>query len=424
MEKQHYTIMGMRWQYFFIFFALYISAAFLNKLPSGLVGALGSIIVIAALTNEIGNRLPIVRSYLGGGAIVSILVGGLMVWGKWLPEATIKNIHTFMTSGGFLDFYIAALICGSILGMSRQFLIKAFIRYLPLILGGFIVAMIFVGIGGFLIGYGVQEAILYIGLPIMGGGTGAGAVPLSKIFGEAMNKDPKEIISVMLPAVSLGNAVAIVLAGLMNRIGKKFPSLSGNGKLLVGQTEGTQSEQEEVNIDMQGFGIGIVIACGFFVFGLILSKFIPIHNYALMIISVAVIKALDLLPEEYESLCSQWYQFVSSNFTNALLVGIGVAYLDIAAVLASISPQYITLVLLTVIGAVIGAGLMGKIFGFYPLEAALTGGLCMANMGGTGDVAVLSACKRMNLMPFAQVSSRIGGAFILLVATAILRALF
>ena len=39
----------------------------------------------------------------------------------------------------------------------------------------------------------------------------------------------------MLPAVSLGNAVAIIAAGLLNIVGNKFPNLSGAGRLLVRQ---------------------------------------------------------------------------------------------------------------------------------------------------------------------------------------------
>ena len=75
------------------------------------------------------------------------------------------------------------------------------------------------------------------------------------------------------------------------------------------------------------------------------------------------------------------------------------------------------LVALVVIGAVVGSGFVGKLVGFYPIEAAITAGLCMANMGGTGDVAVLTASNRMELMPFAQISSRLGGAFIILLAS-------
>lgn len=38
-------------------------------------------------------------------------------------------------------------------------------------------------------------------------------------------------------------------------------------------------------------------------------------------------------------------------------------------------------------------------------------------MGGAGDLAVLGAGKRMGLMAYAQISSRIGGAIILLIGS-------
>jgi Na+/citrate or Na+/malate symporter len=98
-------------------------------------------------------------------------------------------------------------------------------------------------------------------------------------------------------------------------------------------------------------------------------------------------------------------------------MGIGIAYTDLGQVISALTPLYIFLCFLVVLGAIIGTMVVGKLMGFYPIEAALTAGLCMANMGGTGDVAVLTAAHRMELMPFAQISSRLGGAFIILLAT-------
>ena len=57
-----------------------------------------------------------------------------------------------------------------------------------------------------------------------------------------------------------------------------------------------------------------------------------------------------------------------------------------------------------------------------PVEAAIVSA-CQSGMGGTGDVAILSTANRMNLMPFAQVATRLGGAITVITMTAIFRML-
>ena len=45
----------------------------------------------------------------------------------------------------------------------------------------------------------------------------------------------------------------------------------------------------------------------------------------------------------------------------------------------------------------------------YPIDTAIVNA-CHSGQGGTGDVAILTAANRMQLMPFAQIATRIGGA--------------
>lgn len=416
-----YNIMGIPYPFFFIVTAVVLLATFFQVLPKGMVGALPLMMVLGAIFNEVGDRTPGIKDYLGGGPILIIFGSAALATYGVLPEPTVKIMSNFMKGESFLNFYIAALITGSILGMDRKLLIRASVRYLPVILGGVVAALLMTGVVGMLMGYGFKEAILYIAIPIMGGGMGAGAVPLSQIFGTSMNLDPAAMMSKMVPALALGNALSIVAAGLLDRLGKSRPSLTGNGTLMKKETTEVEEKETESSVDYQLMGIGLLMATTFFVLGSLLEKFIPLHSYALMILSVAAVKALGILPRKYEIGAFQWFRFVMVSMTPALLVGIGVAYTDLNQVIDAFSIQYIILVAVTVIGAIIGSGLVGRLLGFFPIEAAITGGLCMANMGGTGDVAVLSAAKRMDLMPFAQISSRIGGAFMLILATALLK---
>lgn len=419
-------ILGVSWPIFFILAAVLCLAVYLEVLPMGLIGAIFFMLVAGELLNFIGNKVPIVNTYFGGGAVVAIFGGAALVYFNILPEGTKNLIDGFMKSGegkmGFLDFYISALITGSILGMNRKLLIKAAVRYLPAILGGLVAALALVSIGGLFVGYTPGEAMAYIGIPIMGGGMGAGAVPISEIFSSALNVDTEEIMSKLVPAVALGNALAIVAGGLLNRLGHAKPEWTGNGQLMRSTDEEIKAEAIEVVLKPGEYSTGIVLATAFFTLGAIIAFAmkkigVDIHTYAWMIIAVAVIKALDVLPQKYTDAAAGWYNFIAKNFTPLLLIGIGVSYTSLEQIIEHFTLVYLFLVALVVIGAILGSALVGKLVGFYPIEAAITAGLCMANMGGTGDVAVLTAADRMELMPFAQISSRLGGAFIILLAS-------
>jgi malate:Na+ symporter len=51
----------------------------------------------------------------------------------------------------------------------------------------------------------------------------------------------------------------------------------------------------------------------------------------------------------------------------------------------------------------------------YPIESAIVNA-CHSGQGGTGDIAILTAANRMQLMPLAQIAARIGGAITVLLA--------
>ena len=434
LQKKPYQLYNLPWYLFAIFAVIVLVATYMGVLPAGMAGCFAFMIVLGTILNEIGDHTPIVKSYLGGGAIVIIFGSAALNYFGLLPESLVTNITSFFKpTGAFLDFYIAALITGSILGMNRKLLVKAAARYFPAIFGGLILSFLLCSVLGQVMGFGWAKALLLIALPIMGGGMGAGATPLSKIFESSGTMTADEALSVMTPAVAIGNAISIVIAGVIVKIivDKKW---NGQGALMQAGTVdpaeleiSPEMQAKRDDIKISNLGIGVLVSTSFFAWGYIVSKIwgalvpsVSIHAYAWMIITVAICKITDCLPEKIEIACYQWFQFIMKNLTTTLLVGIGLVYLDLNAVFESLNLTYLILCAVTCLGAFFGAALVGKLVGFYPVEAGITAGLCMSNMGGTGDVAVRSAADRMELMPFAQISSRLGGAIILLLGSLML----
>ncbi len=62
---------------------------------------------------------------------------------------------------------------------------------------------------------------------------------------------------------------------------------------------------------------------------------------------------------------------------------------------------------------------VGKWVGLYPIESAIINA-CHSGMGGIGDVAILNSARRLEMMPFAQIATRLGGVITITAAILLL----
>ena len=166
-----------------------------------------------------------------------------------------------------------------------------------------------------------------------------------------------------------------------------------------------------------------VLGIGAFAFGLLMSKLIlpeildvKIHTLAYMILFVVGLAATGVIPENLREGAKKLQTFFSKYFVIIIMVGVGVD-LSIQDLIDALTFANVVIAFAIVVGAIVGSAGVGYLVGFYPIDAAVTAGLCMANRGGSGDLAVLGAADRMDLMAYAQLSSRLGGAIVLIIGS-------
>lgn len=408
----------------YIIIALVVYAAAVYKqLPADMIGGFAVTMVLGIFLGDLGKKLPLLKN-IGGPAILALLVPSVLVFFNLINTSGLNAVTQLMKTSNFLYLYISVLVVGSILGMNRKVLIQGFTRmFVPLIVG-MISAVVIGSLVGLLFGYSIKHTIFYIVVPILGGGIGEGILPLSIGYGQVLGKASATFVGQMVPAVVISNTVAIICSGILSRIGERKPKLTGNGVLVKvkdgdGITEATTIDKP---IDFPLMGAGLLLACSFFILGGLGNKFLGIPGPVLMIIAAAVIKSIKIMPVKMEQGAFQLYKFVSGNLTYPLMVGLGILYIPLKDVVKIVTPSYV-IVCATVVLVMISSGfLVGKLMKMFPVDSAIVTS-CSSGMGGTGDVAILSAAGRMSLMPFAQVCTRIGGASTVIVAIMLLKLL-
>lgn len=381
-----------------------------DSIPANMVGAFFLLTLLGEGLSTLGGAIPVVRTYLGGSVVCTLGGAFLTYWGV-IPPPVVSSLSKFIDSG-FLTLYICGLITGSLFNIDRKLLLRASLKLLPVAVVSIFAGVFTCGILGILIGDGFWDSILYIAVAMTSGGMTAGAVPLSTIYSAQLGIPAADVLNRMAPATVLGNCIALIFAGLLKDSGKKHPTWTGNGHLV---NDGKPVQKMPVTpLTLDKLMGGFFLSVSFYTLGSLLHHFVPVVPvYAFMILAVVVVKCGGFFPEEVEDAARQWGRFTIRAWTMAALFGIGVTLIDLNVILSNLTPSFLITVFVVEVVITLTAAFLGKAVGFYPVESAIAAGMCTTNMGGSGNVAVLSGADRMELLPFAQIVTRSCGALML-----------
>jgi CCS family citrate carrier protein len=380
----------------------------------GEVSVMIAVLVIGGFTcAEIGKRLPILRN-IGAGAIFATFIPSALAYYKLLPPQIEKSVIEFTKYTNFLYLFIACIIVGSILGMDRQILVKGFLKiFVPLAVGS-VAAGIVGTLVGTLLGLGAYHTFFFVVVPIMAGGVGEGAIPLSIGYSEIMNHPQGDVFAQVLPPVMLGSLMAIILAGTLNFVGKRYPQWTGEGRLQPGEHDDMTPSDEAVDEKGAPIDVGTVAAAGLaaitlYLLGVMCHRLFGLPAPVAMLFLAVLAKLTSAVSPHLQKGGFVVYKFFSTAVTYPLLFAIGVSMTPWDKLIAAFNLPNLITIFCTVATLMATGAFVGKLLGMYPIESAIINA-CHSGQGGTGDVAILTAANRMQLMPFAQIATRIGGA--------------
>lgn len=410
-ESGRFTVADLPLPLYLLAAALSAACMMTDSLPAHMVGAFFFLLTVGEGLQKLGASIPVVRTYLGG-SVVCIFGGALLFYWGLIPAGTMSTLSAFVNDYGFLTLYISGLITGSLFNIDRNLLLRASLRLLPVAVASIAAGVLVCGLLGAWIGGGFWDSILYIAVGMTSGGMTAGTVPLSDIYSAQLGVPASDVLNRMAPATVLGNCIAIIFAGLLKDSGKKHPAWTGCGQLV---NNGRPVAKIPVTgLKLEKLAAGMLLSVGFYTAGALLHHFFSaVPVYAFMVILVMVVKCAGLFPEEVEDAARQWGRFVIHAWTAAALFGIGITLIDLEVILSNLTPAFLITVFAVELVITLTAAFLGKAVGFYPVESAIAAGMCTTNMGGSGNVAVLSGAERMELLPFAQIVTRSCGALML-----------
>lgn len=396
--------------------------ATVGKVPSDLTMAIAVLSLGGFFFMELGRRVRIL-GLMGGAAILAFVVPSAMTYFGLIPPSIALSIKEFVKASNFLYLYIAAIIVGSILSMDRAMLLGGFLKiFVPLAVSS-VVASIVGTLTGMAMGLDPFRAFFFVVVPIMAGGLGEGAIPLSMGYSMITGQQQPELFAQIIPVVMLGSFTAVFLCGLLNVLGKRFPHLTGEGVLQPGQqsaARGVAASATAPLFDPVSLAGGMVTIVAFYLVGVLIQRVLEFPAPITMLFLIVAAKLGRVISPALEQGGKGVYQFFSGIMTWPLLFAMGVALTPWQEFVSAFTVPTVVTVFATVASLITSGFFVARIVGMYPIDVAVVTG-CHSGQGGTGDIAILTAANRMQLMPFAQIATRIGGALTVTLALIAIR---
>lgn len=425
--KKVNTVFGIHIKYFIPMALIVVIASNFGLLPEGFLGSFAFLMAVGGILSWIGVITPIIREI--GGFLFMPLFGALFLYkAGLLPDVGMESAQILM-SNGLQMFFVSAIVVGSILAMDRKLLLSSVLRYMPVLLISQFFAIGFAFLAAILTGTSIYDAVFFIAAPCMTGGSSGAIATLPALYSSILGKDVSSLGGTMLAVAMIGEYIAVIFVVIMKVLAGKFPKAMGNGQgqLLKKESDSLKVARknwipyEDSSLDYSQLGAGLFVSVTIMTCGVVLSGLIPQIVYVAWAIIICIgIKAINILPDSICRAANYWGQFAIKNILIVLVTALGLSSMGGVSMSSVFSVSTIVIIVITFIGAVLGAMLASHLFGLYRYEGSLTAAMCACNIGASGDLQMLVLSDRVNLLAFATISTRVGGGLMLIEISIIL----
>jgi malate:Na+ symporter len=213
----------------------------------------------------------------------------------------------------------------------------------------------------------------------------------------------------ILPAVVMANLLAVLVGGTLARWSARgakhesLPTLSAPSPA----SRIPAARRTVFEVSCAAMLLIAVYSCG-----VAAHRWLNLPASLVILVVAAILQLLIPLPVWLTGATAALYRRFIQIFTYPLLLAVGLLLMPWQELVDSVELKHVLVLAITVGTLALIGAITGRWVGLAPSDSALIT-LTRAAMGGSGDVAILNAAGRMDLMPFAQIATRVGGALTL-----------